>query len=301
MARSGLARSVGPRVAAKAVLAPFSGWFLGAGEKAGIAARLRLGVWRSLHEPFEVQWLEGLKLRLYPGNETSQAIFITGRYEPNEFCLLAKILKPGMTFLDVGANMGLYSLFAARKVGNDGRVLAFEPSSREWKIAKNNVEVNGLSNVNLLHLALCDQAAEINLLVAPLRNSGHNTLGAFAYGTSLECRERVPADRLDDVLRREALTRVDVIKVDIEGAELRALRGAVETLERFRPILFVEISERALRNQGCTSGDLLAFIAQQGYDLYNFDRQAGMPTRLAPRSSFDSENIVAAPVGVLPW
>ena len=294
-------RWLGPRVAAEPIIAPSPGWYLGAGEKAGLPARLRRQVWRSLREPFEVEWLEGVKLTLFPGNETSRAVFITGRYEPNEFHLLAKILRPGMTFIDVGANMGLYSLFSAKKVGEHGKVLAFEPSRREYEVVKKNVEANRLSNVTLLHLALSDKPAEVELLIAPSRHSGHNTLGGFAYDTPLERRERVAAERLDDVVRKESLTRADVIKMDIEGAELRALRGAVETLARFRPILFVEVSDRSLRQQGCTREDLLDFILRRGYLLYQFDRQTGFPVALKLQSLSESENVVAVPAGTQAW
>lgn len=288
-------------VAAGPVLGPFPGWVLGAGEKKGINARLRREVWRSLRKPFEVQWLEGLRLGVFPGNEMSQAIFITGCYEPNEFNWLARILQPGMTFVDVGANMGLYSLFAARRVGSQGCVLAFEPSGREYAMAKANIERNQLSQVKLMRMALSDETGNVELLVAPMRHSGHNTLGAFAYNTPIERRETVPAERLDDVLLRMAPHRVDVIKMDVEGAELRVLRGAAQTLARFRPVLLVEVSERSLQHQGSSGAELLQLFAQQGYDHYRFDKQTGFPVMLDAQPLAESENVVCVPSGTQLW
>ncbi len=258
-------------------------------------------VWRCSRRPFTVPWLDGLRLTLYPGNETSGSIFITGLYEPNEFCLLSRILKPGMTFVDVGANMGLYTLYAARRVGDTGRVLAIEPSRREVAILKSNVEINQLKNVTILQLAVSDQVGEVELLVAGTRNSGHNTLGAFGYNTPLDHRENVEAQRLDQIVQAEGLQRIHVIKMDIEGAELAALRGAVDTLDRDHPLLLLELSDRLLQHQRSGSADVLSLLAQLGYRMYGFEAASGLPGPLAARAYYDSENIIAVAGDSLPW
>ncbi|HWX92474.1 MAG TPA: FkbM family methyltransferase [Terriglobales bacterium] len=294
-------RALGARLAARPVLEPVSGWYLGFGQSANIAARFRKKIWRLFRDPFQVSWLEGLQLTLIPGNETSRSVFVTGRYEPNEFCLLSRLLKPGMTFIDIGANMGLYTLFAAHRVGESGYVLAIEPSRREMQMLKNNVEQNALRNVNSYPMALSDQGAEVELLVASLQNSGHNTLGAFGYNTALDHKERVRTVRLDELVQSEKRDRVDVIKMDIEGAELAALRGAGDTIERYRPVVLVELSDRALRHQSSTSADVLALLTQHGYRFFGFAVDTGLPTPLEPRKHFDSENIIAVSGDSLPW
>jgi hypothetical protein len=135
---------VGERIAARPVLKPYPGWILGSAERRGAAARMRSQLWPWFSKEFEIKWLDGLRVRLQPASETSRAIFVTGRYEPNEFCVLDRILKPGMTFLDIGANVGLYTLFAAKRVMPNGRVLAIEPSSREYEILTRNIDANCL-------------------------------------------------------------------------------------------------------------------------------------------------------------
>ena len=134
-----------------------------------------------------------------------------------------------MVFVDVGANMGLYTLFAARKVGEQGQVLAIEPSSRECERLLRNLQANSVSNVRLVRKAVSDSSAEAELLVAADVRSGHNTLGAFSYDTPLAIKEKVRTERLDAIVAEEGLARVDVIKMDVEGAEVRALEGAVES------------------------------------------------------------------------
>src|SRR6266849_6285855 len=119
-------------------------------------------------------WLDGLNVYAYPGNETSRAIFVTGYYEPNEFFMLAQIFRPGMIFVDVGANMGLYTIFAARKIGERGTVLAIEPSTRECGRLLKNVQANSPLNVRLVRKAVSDSRSDVDLLVAEDRWSGHN-------------------------------------------------------------------------------------------------------------------------------
>jgi FkbM family methyltransferase len=292
---------LGPRLSAKPVVELFPGWVLGAGQRADNASRFRRELWPLLRQPFVVSWLENSQLFLYPGNETSRSVFVTGRYEPNEFCLLLRLLKAGMTFIDAGANMGLYSVFAARRVGPRGKVLSLEPSGREFEILQKNVKLNSLINVLTIRKALADRASEVELSVAPLDQSGHNTLGAFGYDTPLDHRERVQAERLDDVVYGEGLTRVDVIKMDIEGAEMAALRGAVETLRQFKPVLLIELSDRSLQHQDTSSREVLGWLEQQGYRMFGFDPATGTPVPLTPRPHFDSENIVAAAGDATPW
>ena len=249
MAKMSLSGWLGPRLSARPILEPFPGWVLGSGQRADPAIRFRREVWPFLRRPFAVPWLENLWLVLYPGNETSRSVFVTGQYEPNEFCLLRRVLKPGMTFLDAGANMGLYSIFAARRVGGEGRVIAIEPSNRESEILQRNVDLNGLTNVHVLRRALSDCQSDVELSVAALGKSGHNTLGAFTYQTPLDHRERVQAEKLDDLVGNQA--RLDVIKMDIEGAEMAALRGATEILRRFKPVLLLELSRPCSTTPRC--------------------------------------------------
>ncbi len=243
--------------------------------------------------PTLIPWRDGLHVYAYPGDEACQALFVTGCYEPNEFCLLDRILEPGMTFVDLGANMGLYTLFAARKVAPKGMVLAIEPSSRDFQRLKRNVEANALPNVRLLQMAVFDRPSEADLLIAAEARSGHNTLGAFSYDTPLAKKERVRLERLDDIIQQEGFEGLDVIKLDIEGAEYSALQGATQTLERFGPIVLMELSDRSLQHQGHTSSQVWEFLCHSGYQLFGFDEHTGLPVPARRKPFFDSENIVA--------
>ena len=289
------------RLAASARLEPFPRWVLGAGEK-GLVPKLRRGIWRRLRRPLVLSWIDHLQVTLEPNNETSRSLFITGRYEPNEFCVLDRILKPGMVFLDVGANLGLYSLFAARKVGPRGMVFAIEASSREYAQLLRNVEMNQLANIKVLNIAASDYAGEAVLMVASAQHAGHNTLGGgFAYATPVERRERVRTARIDDIIREQSLGRLDVIKMDIEGAELNALRGSDNSLRQFRPLLILEVSDRSLQHQNASSSVLLDYISNLGYSLYCFHPETGVPAPAQRKPYYDSENILAVCGTEVPW
>ncbi len=288
------------RVAAPPRVEPYPGWTLGAGER-GVVARLRRMVWLRLQKSIVVGWLQGLALNIVPGNETCRSVFVTGRYEPNEFSVLAAILKPGMVFVDLGANLGLYALFASRLVSTEGTVVAIEPSRREYDQLTSNLQLNGIGNVRSVRTAVSDREGETDLLVAVAQHSGHNTTGGFAYHTALDHRERVPTITLDRLVASQKLSRVDVIKIDIEGGELAAICGAKETLTRFHPVLLIEVADRSLRHQGANSAQLLDLIRSYGYRLLALSAATGLPVAARPKDYYDSENLIATYGDSTPW
>jgi len=284
-----------PFLAFRAKLQPYPGWHMGSwASDSGIHRRvIKEEVWKHCKGRRVIPWWNDLCVYVYPGNETSRALLLSGLYEPNEFYWLSSNLMPGQTFIDVGANMGLYTIFAARKVGSSGAVIAIEPSTRDFARLKANVELNKLVNVQLLQVALSDHEGEAELLVATEEHSGHNTLGDFGYATASQGTERVHVTRLDDIVKQLALTRIDVIKIDVEGAEYVTLRGAEDTLRRFKPSILLEISDRTLVHQGASGSKVWDFLIQRGYSIRVFHKKTGLPSQEVKPSYFDSENAIA--------
>src|SRR5262249_24894046 len=151
-----------------------------------------------------------------------------------------EILLPGMVFIDGGANEGHYTVFASQCVGPEGTVWAFEPSSRELKRLEKNLELNASGNVRVFRVALAESNGEGELRITGYAHEGHNTLGGFAHEVELARTERFSLRRLDDLVAEASLTRVDVIKLDVEGAEQRVLEGSRDVLTRFRPVILFE-------------------------------------------------------------
>ncbi len=303
---SGLVHWLVGKMAGNVSLAPYPGWRLGSGEGgwSPVAVTMQI-VWRCLELKGQqelVRWRDNLSLTLYPGNEVSRSIFLTGRYEPNSFSLLDRILKPGMVFLDVGANMGLYALFAAKRVGKEGLVVAIEPSERDFQRLKANIEVNALTNVRPIQAAISNYHGKAELLIATQEKSGHNTLGTFCYeSVRLQEKQKVRVERLDDIMQQEKIEHIDVIKMDIEGAEFFALQGAKEVIQRFHPVILLELSDRSLRLQGCNSQQVWELLTENNYCIFGFDQKTGLPGLAQKKAYFDSEDIVAVTGEQLPW
>jgi FkbM family methyltransferase len=281
-------------------LAPVPGWRFGS-DWDNPAFRRRREVWeackaRRLREPVLLDWHLGLRCFVHLGNDLSLPLFVGGCIDPNELSFLSRVLQPGATFVDAGANEGLYALFASRLVGDRGRVVAVEPSSREFARLQRNVEQNALRNVRAHRVALGAQPGTASLTIAEEAHAGQNTLGAFAYaGVRAAGAETVTVQRLDDLLAAEGRPRVAAIKIDVEGSELAVLRGARETLRRDQPLLLLELSEPALASQGSSGAALGEFLSSLAYVTYSFSEATGLPVERALQGA--SDNVVAAPAG----
>jgi FkbM family methyltransferase len=250
---------------------------------------------RGLEVPLVVPWHGGTRVGVTLGNDMSLCLFVAGSFEPNEFAFLDRVVKPGMTFVDIGANEGLFSLFAARRVGPGGRVVAAEPSSRERRRLEANIARNRLANVTVVPHAIGEGPGTARLQIATGVHAGHNTLGAFTYDdVSAVDFENVPVETLDALAGRLALGAVHVVKIDVEGAELKVLQGAADLLRRTRPILLIEANEGALRGQGASSAAVVALLHELGFDIHVFsDRSGEVEPHVAGQPL--SANIVATP------
>jgi FkbM family methyltransferase len=246
--------------------------------------------------PLTLRWYHGTMVDVLLGNDNSLCLYVCGSFEPNEFAFLDGVLKPGMVFVDVGANDGYYTLFAARRTGPSGRVLAIEPSSRERGNLQRNIARNGLANVTVLPVALGAVCGKADLRLAQGIHSGHNTLGSFANdGVLAESVESVEMLTLDRVAGDFGLDRLDIIKIDVEGAEASVIAGGRQVLKRQRPLILLEISDRALRAQGSDSQKLIALLRSElGYEIGVFSTKTG-GIELLDKEGNLSPNVLAIP------
>jgi FkbM family methyltransferase len=256
----------------------------------------RIDLWSSLERPVLMRWLDDLLVMIRPGNELSRVLFLTGNFEPNELTWLTQAISEGMTIVDVGAHMGIYSMIASRLVGESGVVIAIEPSTREFQRLAFHVGLNNLTNVRCLQEAASDASGEAALKIASEWNSGHNTFGEF-FNPDVEKKteERVRTRTIDAIVAAQQLERVDLIKVDVEGHELNVLTGAAETLARFRSSVLIEVFGETLRRQGASVEAVLDFLVRHGYALYEFSASTGELVPLSQPFGDESRNLVALP------
>jgi len=279
---------------------PYPGWHFDIDWSApGEALRERRDILESFRSagtcgPVEVEWLNSIRLILYVGNDLSKQLFVAGCFEPNEFAFLNGVLAPGMRFVDAGANEGIYSLFAASRVGQTGRVYSFEPSPREIERLKNNLSLNNFPQLQIFPFALSDENGFSSFSIAEDEHSGVNRFGAPPRGVKMIHSVNVPTRRLDDVAEQEGWDRVDVLKIDVEGAENRLIEGAAHILRTMRPLILFECSASALEGSGSSREELLEKLRSFDYVIYRFDESTGLPVPAAQGEY--GENMIAAPV-----
>ena len=168
--------------------------------------------------------------------------YVFGTYEPGVVQGLEELVQPGWTAVDVGANIGYFTLLMANRVGPQGKVIAFEPLAENFRILKENIQLNGHSNVIAENLALMSRAGRIELRSA--------TPGAITWVASVKIDQNsavesqsVEAVTLDEYVQRKGIAKVDFLKIDVEGAEASVLEGATSVLDRDKPILLIEMHE----------------------------------------------------------
>jgi FkbM family methyltransferase len=191
-----------------------------------------------------------------------QYVYLSGEYEPATSVLFRRLLRPGDTVLDIGANAGYYSLLAARLVGAAGHVFAFEPLPRTRQLLQSNTRLNHFRNVTIREEALSDENGFATFFQAPDDHTGKSSLlPVTSYATT----RRVATARLDDLLPAQSVT---LVKIDVEGVECRVLDGMTKCLSRCRPDLIVEVVEEYLRFSGESRLSLYSRLSQYGYRMY---------------------------------
>jgi FkbM family methyltransferase len=160
----------------------------------------------------------GARMRLHPYNNNCEkkVLFTPQFFDPAERAVLRERLGPGCIFLDIGANIGAYALFVAAFAGPGARIVAVEPQPDVFDRLSYNIAQNPFHTVKAVACAVADKAGELTLFIDP-RNRGESSLKIV--GTNEGAQIRVPAVTLLDLVRAEGLTRIDAVKLDVEGAE----------------------------------------------------------------------------------
>lgn len=223
--------------------------------------------------PIEIETVyEGdIRVRALLSDHIESQLFWQGFQEADEgvLRLIKRHLPEDGTFLDIGANIGSFTLVGAR-VAKRGRVHSFEPSDHHFRRLSHNVALNGFGNVTLNKLGLSDQPGSATLFLPSVSGQMNNSGAASLYAASApgaQVTEEVALVTLDDYVRDHGISRIDLIKIDIEGAEFIALRGARATLEKFRPIVLMEMDKDSMQRACCKAEDILEFWRALGYTV----------------------------------
>ena len=218
------------------------------------------------------------KFKIYVQNDdfaVGQTIINTKNYEPHVTDAIAKLLKPGDTFLDIGANIGYYSLLAASIVQSSGKVIAFEPNQKNQQLMYSSIVENNFSNITLYPFAVSNSQKILRLMT-----SGSNGWLVNLSKDSAEY-QLVQSVVIDEILETEK--QIDFIKIDIEGHEPIALQGMVRTIHEHRPIIFTEFHPYAVGEE------FLKQLTSYGYRLSIIEMEEVGKITDSPNTSFIME------------
>lgn len=206
-------------------------------------------------------------------------LYLTGTYEAGTLSVIDKCLREGDLFIDVGANIGLMSIFSSRAIGNKGKVYSFEPVLETFKILKKNIEINKIKNIDAFNIGVSDSKGKSFIYTKPYAGKGSSSF--IRPPDQNESKEyEIIIETLDELLIRHRLTNIRMLKIDVEGWELHVLRGA-ETLLRSpqAPIICIEYSK--LTGSNNDSEDIYSYIIEiNNYLIYKLEKGKGVSSKL---------------------
>ena len=211
-------------------------------------------------------------------------------YEPHIANLFVRVLGEGDVAVDVGANIGFFTVLASILVGPTGRVVAFEPGTDNLERLRANLALNDCKNVTIIEKAVMNQVGEVEFFINS-GNSGGNALWdigqwpGYIEENGTPVRVAVPATTLDAEWEQLQLPAPKVIKIDTEGADQRVLEGASHLLARQKPhFVIAELHPFGLTKMGCSQASLRGFIESLGYSTFGLNYAGALP-RLIPAAT----------------
>jgi FkbM family methyltransferase len=195
-------------------------------------------------------------------------IFWRGSYSGAQLILLDRLLAPHMVFVDIGANHGELTVFAAKRL-TEGKVIAFEPVSVLFQKLERNININNFTNVQLVQKGLSDKSFKSTIYTREGRfedgtkHEGLPTL--YPTITRSQIGEVIEITYLDQFVESENVTQIDIIKIDVEGAELAVLQGARGAIARFKPLILMEVNEETSQAAGYPARALLDYLSELDY------------------------------------
>ena len=196
----------------------------------------------------------------------SRRIFLSGTFNKPVENLIMKHLHSGMNVIDAGANIGAYSMMMSLQVSETGKVIAFEPDQRNISLFKKSTKANSFKNITLYEQLLSDSNGE-NEIYLDKSYFGASSIIRDELPTELYKKNIVSSVSLDEVISKENI-RIDFIKVNIEGSELKFIKGAKNTIEKYKPKILLEYChERLSKLKDFENDNFLNYFRELGYEI----------------------------------
>jgi len=239
--------------------------------------------------------------KMYLDKNDSLNLAMNGIYGEFETSLVKNEISPGDVVIDIGGHIGYFTLIFAKLVGSEGKVFTFEPEPTNFEILRKNVEMNCYQNVVLEQKAVSDKNGTCELFVGQ-SSSGANRIYQPKKTKTQKFRPSIASTvRLDDYFANSDLTnKIKFIKMDVEGAELLALRGMRNILQSNKTLtIFTEFIKNALEDAGTDPSEMLDFLKKMGFEIYLVDEQNAKVSPLDVVDLLTSKNFEKRTINLL--
>lgn len=229
----------------------------------------------------------GLRWVLNPADHVQQNLFWLGQHDRWDISHIKQMLPPNPVLCDIGANFGYYSVTLAASLKPDCRIFAFEPHPKTRTRLERHIALNQLGDlITVLPCALSDVAGTVQM---SLRESNSGAAHISQHGDT-----EVEVSTLDSICADRQFSRLDFVKIDVEGFETRVLKGGSQCLQKLRPKLLVEMMPEQLERTGSSAAELASTLRDYGYRLHVSDRRKLLPLTTLPTGS-DLINVFCLP------
>lgn len=251
----------------------------------------RRSAWEKLFTKADKMVLDkpGYRINLYKDSELANYIYLG--FEEKEISFLQKYLRPGDGVLDIGANIGLFTLEAAAIVGKSGKVTAYEPDPATYMRLVENCQLNGFDFAGCRQMAVSSEKGVLQFHIAAKGFDAWNSLAP------------IPSKKISNTIAVETTTldieiekyadpeKIKLVKIDVEGWELFVLKGGTKFLTQYSPVLMVEFTEVNFNAAGYSSKEVFAYMESLGYTWYSFNGTTLLPETRKP--NYPYENLIA--------
>jgi len=224
--------------------------------------------------------VKGHAYRVHP--QTNFHLYMYGPKKNEKIVpLMERYAQPGGVAIDVGAHSGYFTLCLSDAVGANGKVYAFEASPVIYAELRETIDSNGLGNILAFNNAVSDKSEQTDFYLAP---NWKSEISSMRHGEGK--RISIEAVALDDVIPDSQP--VSFVKIDVEGAEMKVLKGMEAIIQRDAPVMVIEISDSWLKELGSSSAEVFDFLFRHGYEIYEIHKQDCIKVTLPPQKQIDA-------------
>jgi len=233
-------------------------------------------LFRLLKKPVLFKFDKSIYMKLYTDDDdVATRTYYCDYHEPKIFSFLDRYLKDGMVYVDVGANIGVYTLFAAKHVGITGKVLAFEPQPKTFSRLIENIKLSKLANIIAEQVAVGEKEGELEIVI----DEDYSSISYTKHiDSKISAKNVCRMITLDTYFEAHQINSIDYLKIDVEGFESYVLRGAEQILKTKIPaIIQLELIERFQNRSGSSTKMICQLLMSWGYRLFNLEDHSLKP------------------------